>query len=49
MLNKLEMLVLVCILKIASAKIGAKEKRLIFPSETSSSPSFDGMELVTIT
>lgn len=49
MLNKLEILVLVCILKIAYAKIGAKENLLIFPSDNYFSPSFGGIEFVTIT
>jgi len=49
MLNKLEMLVLVSILKIASARIGATDSLLILPSVTASSFSLAGMELVTMT
>lgn len=47
--NKDEMLVLVWILKIASAKIGARESLLIFPSVISYSFYLGGIELVTIT
>lgn len=47
--NKDEILVLVWILKIASAKIGAKESLLTFPSVSCYSPSFAGIEFVTIT
>ena len=49
MLNSDEMLVRVWILKIASARIGASESLLIFPSVSSSSPSRGGIEFVTIT
>ena len=49
MLNNVEMLVFVWILKIAYAKIGAKENLFILPSDNSSSPSFGGIEFVTIT
>ena len=46
MLKRLEMLVLVCILKMASARMGATDSRMILAD---SSLSFGGMELVTIT
>ena len=44
-----EILVLVWILKIASAKIGAKDNLFTFPSVFSSYFSFAGIEFVTIT
>lgn len=43
------MLVLVWILNIASAKIGANDNLLTFPSVNSYYFSFGGIELVTIT
>ena len=46
MLNKLEMLVLVWMRKMASAKMGATDSLMILAD---SSPSLGGMELVTIT
>jgi hypothetical protein len=46
MLNRLEMLVFVWILKIASARMGATDKRMILADYSS---SFGGMEFVTIT
>lgn len=44
-----EILVLVWILKIASAKIGANDNLFTFPSVFSSYFSFAGIEFVTIT
>ena len=49
MLNKVEMLVRVWIRKMASAKMGDRESRLILFSVASSSFSLGGMELVTMT
>ena len=49
MLNKLEMLVLVSILKMASARMGATDSLRILPSVTAYSFSLAGMELVTMT
>jgi hypothetical protein len=49
MLKRLEILVLVCILKIASARIGATESLIILPSVKVYSFSFGGIVLVTIT
>lgn len=46
MLNKLEMLVLVWMRKIASARMGATDSLMILAD---SSPSLGGIELVTIT
>lgn len=48
-LKRLEILVLVCILKIASAKIGATDSLMILPSVKAYSFSFGGMVFVTIT
>lgn len=48
-LNKEDMLVLVWILNSASAKMGANDNLLILPSESYSSPSWGGIEFVTIT
>jgi hypothetical protein len=49
MLKMVEILVLVWILKIASARMGARENLRTFPFESYSSPSRAGIELVTIT
>ena len=49
MLNRVEMLVRVWILKIASARIGAKDNRFILLLVFSYSSSLAGIELVTIT
>lgn len=49
MLKRLEMLVLVCILKMASASMGATDNLVILPPESSSSFSLAGMVLVTMT
>lgn len=49
MLNNDEILVLVWIRKIASAKIGANDNLFILPFVSLSYPSFGGIELVTIT
>ena len=48
-LNNDDMLVRVWILKMASARIGARESLLIFPSVIYYSPSLAGIEFVTIT
>jgi hypothetical protein len=47
--NRLEMLVLVWILKMASARMGATDKRVTLPPVISSSFSWGGTVLVTIT
>lgn len=49
MLNRFDILVLVCILKTASANIGANDKRFTFPPVSSYSFSLAGIEFVTIT
>jgi hypothetical protein len=49
MLKREEMLVLVWIRKIASARMGAKDNLIILPSVNYYSCSLAGMELVTIT
>ena len=48
-LNKLEILVFVWILNIASAKIGATDNLVTFPPVASSSLSLGGIVFVTIT
>ncbi len=49
MLNKDEILVLVYILKMAYARIGARESLRILPYVAASSLSLAGIELVTMT
>jgi hypothetical protein len=49
MLKRLEILVLVCILKIASAKMGATDNLIILPSVRAYSFSLGGIVFVTIT